>query len=275
MHRWCSAVVLGLLGIATTVGAQTVSPVAVAGVVQDQTGAVLASASVELVAASGAVVQSITADGSGTFRFNNVPPGQYALRASFEGFKPASARVRVGARAPGAQKLVLGLADLVHEITVSNADAVTTEAPGNRDSIVLDDKALADLPVFDRDVVGAVTRFLDAGSIGAGGVSLVVDGMEARSVGVSASAIQQIRINQDPYAAEFARPGRGRIEIVTKAGTEDYRASADFMFRDARLNARDPFAVTRPPEQRRIVEGFLSHPRRQDDVLHADGRAKR
>ncbi len=178
-----------------------------------------------------------------------------------EGFKPASVRLRVGSRAPAPQRLVLKLGGIAQEITVnSGADQVTTAAGDNRDAIVIDPKTIENLPVFDQDIVGAVSRFLDQGSLGTGGVTLIVDGMEATSVGMSASAIEQIKINQDPYSAEYARPGRGRIEIITKAGTQDYHGAANLTFRDARLNGRDPFALTRAPEQRRIFEGSLGGP---------------
>ena len=40
-----------------------------------------------------------------------------------------------------------------------------------------------------------------------------------------------MRINQDPYAAEFQRPGRGRIEVVTKAGSDAYHGSLDATLR--------------------------------------------
>ena len=79
-------------------------------------------------------------------------------------------------------------------------------------------------PIFDNDVIGTLSRFLDPGSLGSEGATLVVDGMEARKVGVSPSA-SEVKINQDPYAAEFQRPGRGRIEVVTKAGSDAYHGS--------------------------------------------------
>ena len=83
---------IALLAIGRLSYGQSAGPVVVTGVVQDQTGAVLAGASVELASVSGgaAAVQSTTADGSGAFRFEKVPPGQYELRANYEGFKPAS-----------------------------------------------------------------------------------------------------------------------------------------------------------------------------------------
>src|SRR5713226_6526796 len=105
-----------------------------------------------------------------------------------------------------------------------------------------------------------MSRFLDAGSVATGGVTLVVDGLESTRVPVSASAIQEVKINQNPYSAEFSRPGRGRIEIITKPGSQEYHGTLNFLFRDYLLNARDPFAVTRPNEQRRIFEGNLAGP---------------
>ena len=87
-----------------------------------------------------------------------------------------------------------------------------------------------------------------------------MDGVESTRAGVSASAIQEVKLNQDPYSAEFSRPGRGRIEIITKPGSAAFHGTFNFLFRDYRLNARDPFALTRPPEQRRIFEGNFTGP---------------
>jgi hypothetical protein len=242
--------------------AQTAVPgVAVDGVVLDQTGAVLAGATVELVNAAGAVTKTVDADAVGTFRFDAVPPGTYQLRATFEGFKPASARVRVGARPPSRQKLVLELASISQEITVSDsATEMNTTASSNVDAVSIDQNMLDSLPVFDRDYIATVSRFLDTGSLGTGGVTVVVNGMEVNALNVSASAVAQIRINQDPYSAEYSRPGRGRIEILTKPGTQTFHAETNAIVRDARFNARNAFATSKPPEQRRIFEGFLGGP---------------
>lgn len=237
-------------------------PTSVRGVVRDQTGAVLPAAQVELLDESGVAVRHVAADAQGEFLIDAVPPGAYTLKIQFEGFRASTVKVRVtGRRTPARQTVVLDLATQTQEVTVNAGDdVITAAANANRDAVVLDDKELRNLPVFDRDIVGALSRFLDASALGTGGVTLVVDGMEARKVGVPLSAIQQIKINQDPYSAEFPRPGRGRIEVVTKAGAEQYSGSMDFTFRDAQLNARDPFADSRPVEQRRIYEGVLGGP---------------
>jgi hypothetical protein len=91
-------------------------------------------------------------------------------------------------------------------------------------------------------------------------VTLIVDGIEMKNVSVSASSIQEVRINNDPYSTEFNRPGRGRIEITTKPGSPEFHGEANFIFRDAIFNAKNYFAQTRPPEARRIFEGHLSGP---------------
>jgi len=228
----------------------------VIGTVQDQTGGVLAGAVVTLVGPASTPDRVVKADAVGHFRIDDVAAGNYQLRAEYEGFKPALARLKVGPRAPGQQKLVLQLAGLTQEITVGD-NPVSIDAAQNRNTITVDKKLIAALPIFDQDPVAALSRFLDPA---AGGTTLVVDGMEARKIGVSASAIKQIKINQDPYAAEFGRPGQGRIEVTTEAGSEAYHGEFNVTFRDGRLNARNAFETTTSPEQRRIFEGSLSGP---------------
>jgi hypothetical protein len=249
-----------LLCMASEASAQP--PGSVQGVVQDQSGGVILHVAVDLLSDAGATVAATETDASGTFSFAGIPPGDYTIRALLDGFKPATSPVRIAAgRRTPSQKLTLELASVAQEITVQReAATVGTSADANRDAVAIDSSALRDIPIFDRDVVGALSRFLDASALGTGGVTLMVDGMEARKLGVAPSAIQGVKINQDPYSAEFPRPGRGRIEVITKAGTERYSGSMDFTFRDARLNSRDPFADSRPPEQRRIYEAVLGGP---------------
>jgi hypothetical protein len=237
------------------------APVFITGVVQDQTGAVLPGAVVDLLNSGGVVAQSTTADGVGVFRFDSVSADQYQIVARFEGFNPASTRVRVTTRAPGPQKLVLSIAGLKQEITVSsNAAEVRATASSNADAISVDTTMLESLPVFDNDLVATMSRFLDTGSLGNAGVTLVVNGMEVSALNVSAAAVQQIRINQDPYSAEYSRPGRGRVEILTKPGDQEYHGDISSLIRDARVNARNPFATQKPPEERRAADGFFGGP---------------
>lgn len=248
-----------LLLLASPVLAQSPA-VAVTGVVQDQSGAVVPGVGVGIVDENGLIVKSTTSDNTGAFRLD-VAPGQYVLQASLEGFKTASNRVRVTNRPITNQKLVLFIADIKQDVTVNNGgSSVDTSAANNVDAIGVDQAMLAKLPVFDQDYIGTISRFLDSSAIGTGGVTLVVNGMEVSALRVSASAVAQIKVNQDPYSAEYSRPGRGRIEILTKPGGQTYHGELNLIGRDAVLDARNAFATVRPPERKHIVEGMLSGP---------------
>ena len=260
MHRFIWLLFLVLVSFILVFPQSSSRRSTITGVVQDQTGAAIMGARVELKTAN-ANPQSTTTDQSGSFRFNEVSPGKYEITISEQGFESSTKAVTLGAQPLAPLQVVLAIASLRQETTVTSAPAqITTEAADNKDTIALSEQALSNLPVFDQDYVGAMSRFLDPGSVGTNGVSLVVNGMEVSNLGVSPSAIKEIKINQDPYSAEYARPGRGRIEVTTKPGSPEYHGTFNFIFRDAHLNARDPFALSRPPEQRRIYEGVLTGP---------------
>src|SRR4051812_11711639 len=128
-----------MLVLAGSAGQAPAAGVTVSGTVLDQSGAVLPAAPIELIDQSGTVVQYSTANDEGAFRFDAVRPGNYTLRTTVEGFKPRSLRVRVAARAVVDQKLVLDLADVTQEVTVSDRGAgINTGAANNVDAVSVD-----------------------------------------------------------------------------------------------------------------------------------------
>lgn len=233
---------------------------AVRGEVLDATGAALPGATVTL-AAAGAVVRTATTDGGGAFVFQGVPPGSYTVSATLQGFQARSADVVVGPRAPKLLHLTLALAGMRQEITVAGETPQVAMSPSsNANAITVTQAMLESLPIFDDDPIATLSGFLDSTAIATGGVTLLVNGMEVNSLNVSTSAIQQIKINQDPYSALYSRPGRGRIDIITKPGSQQFDGSGSVIARDARLNARNAFAAVRSPEQRRIADGYVGGP---------------
>ena len=61
-------------------------------------------------------------------------------------------------------------------------------------------------------------------SVGPNGGQIYVDGftMDAGSMLPPKNAIREIRINQNPFSAQYDRVGYGRIEILTKPGTNKF-----------------------------------------------------
>ncbi|MBI4463239.1 MAG: TonB-dependent receptor [Acidobacteria bacterium] len=219
----------------------------------------MASALVRLISSAGEA--EAWTGGRGEFRFDNLAPGVYEIQVGLPGFEPLRRRVRLGARSVQNLSLRLTLARLEQELTIAEPTfQVNTDATNNAAAISVEGNVLDNLPVLDLNYLSALSRFLEAGAPGGGGTSLIVDGMEMRNVGVTASAIQEIRINNNPYTVEYPRWSRRRIEVITKSSADRYHGTFNFLFRDYSLNARDAFAVERPREQRRIYEGSLFGP---------------
>jgi hypothetical protein len=144
--------------------------------------------------------------------------------------------------------------------TGENVPLVSTDTQGNQNTNTIDRNALDRIPVFDQDYITAMSRFLDDNAIGTNGVTLVVNGIEANGPGVTPSAVQEVRINNNPYSARFSRPGRARLEIITKGGSPQYHGSLNFLFRDSVFDASNAFAVVKPPERRQYYEGSVTGP---------------
>ena len=236
--------------------------VAVTGSVVDPRRAPVTDAVVTLKQEPGTAVASAKTDAAGRFHFDSVEDGDYSIEVEREGFAPSVTPLQVRGRAPAPLAIRLVLTSVVTKVTVLGDETaqVSTDISQNLDTASVDQNLLENVPVFDQDYVTAMSAFLDAGAIGTSGVQTIVNGVEVTSVTVSASAVQEVRINQNPYSAEYNRPGRGGIEIITKEAASDYHGTFNFIFRDSVLNARDPFALVRPPEQRRIFEGSFSGP---------------
>src|SRR5437879_5730074 len=237
----------------------------VSGSVFDPSNAILYGASVTLTAGKQDVLRTTT-DAKGEFRFDSVAPGRYEVRAEYPGFKTGRARMTVRNAAPSPLRLELAIADVQETVKVDSDGPQTNTNPSeNLDLIRLRSGDLENLPVLDGDVVGALARLLDPASVGSGGPTVVIDGLPSSDHNLRASEIQEVRINNNPYSAEYARPGRGRIEIITKTGSSKYHGSVDFGLRDFRLDARNAFALERPPQRRRQLEANISGPLLKDD----------
>jgi Carboxypeptidase regulatory-like domain len=239
------------------------STAVVIGIVLDPSGAAISGAQVRLTIADGTTVQTSATDAAGTFRLVKVAPGNYSIHTEASGFQQKDLAVAVGEKAISPLRINLSISSQSQTVTVGGQDLsmrVTTDVAENRNANTIDRDALDRVPVFDQDYINTLSRFLDDSAVGTNGVTLVVNGLEANGPGVTASAVQEVRINQNPYSALFSRPGRARLEIVTKGGTPDFHGTVNFLFRDSVFDARNTFADQKPQEQRQFYEGSLTGP---------------
>ena len=244
-------------------GAESAVARSLAGVVLDPSGASIAGAQVVLRTTEASAALETKTDATGAFRFDNVRTGKYDLEVEAEGFRTTHVQATITARRTSALRVVLPILVQTENVTVAtgeNVPLVSTDTQSNQNTNSIDRNALDRIPVFDQDYITAMSRFLDDNATGTNGVTLVVNGIEANGPGVTPSAVQEVRINNNPYSARFSRPGRARLEIITKGGTSDYHGSLNFLFRDSVFDASNAFAVVKPPERRQYYEGSVTGP---------------
>jgi hypothetical protein len=236
----------------------------VTGIVLDPSGAAVPDAQVRLTSPDGTtVVARTTTDSAGTFRFEKLASGVYSVDVQALGFRETKLDVAVGKKQLSPLRINMLIAAQNEVVNVGAQDSsaqITTEIAENQNANTMERSALDRVPVFDQDYVTTLSRFLDDNSIGTSGVTLIVNGVEANGPGVTPSAVQEVKINQNPYSALFSRPGRARLEIITKGGTPDFHGTVNFLFRDSVFDARNTFATQKPPEQRQYYEGSLTGP---------------
>ena len=92
-----------------------------------------------------------------------------------------------------------------------------------------------------------------------GGGGIVIDGFGGGRM-PNRDEIQEIRINENSFTAEQSNQSRGRTEIITRGGTGRFNGDASFNFADESLDARNFFAASRPPYQRRNFSTNVSGP---------------
>jgi outer membrane receptor protein involved in Fe transport len=105
----------------------------------------------------------------------------------------------------------------------------------------------------------AALRALAVRSGGPRGPQIIVDGFAGGRLPPKES-IREIRINDNPFSAEYSEMGLARIEIFTKPGTEKFHVNGFFNFNDESLNSRNPFSLDRTPFQSRLFGGNFSGP---------------
>lgn len=231
------------------------------GVVTDPLGGAVAGASVEVRRdGDGRKAGGDETDGGGAYAITGLEAGTYRVTAGRKEFSlGTSAPVTLAAGGSATVDIPLALAPVEEKVTVqSGEDAVGLSPANDAGGIVLRGADLDALP-DDPDELADALQALAGPAAGPNGGQVFVDGFTGGRMPPK-SSIREIRINASPFSAEYDRPGFGRIEIVTKPGSDRFRGETQMRFNDESLNTRNPYAPNKPPYQRREWGGNLSGP---------------
>jgi len=225
------------------------------GAVVDVRGKPIPGAQVKLENKESKKKFAATCNQVGEFAFSGLPAGAYALSASARGFEEERRTLQVGARLERPLRIRLGVAEISEEVTVTAHASSSPSAEENIDALQIDQNWLKSLPYKDGDALSVPSLFLDPAAFGGGEAKLIVDGVEASALEVPALSISGVFVNRNPYSAEFAESGKGRIEVITRRGSrKNYRGNLSLVLRNSALEARNAFAKTKPLLQRAIPE---------------------
>jgi hypothetical protein len=240
----------------------------ITGTVTDQTGAVLPGVTVTAKHLGRGLVKEAVTTGSGGYVLPFLPTGEYDLTFELAGFKTHVARavaLHVNDRlAIDAQLAVSGM-----EASIEVSAAARLIQPTPQVQNLMGSTQVQELPLNNRNFVQLATLVPGVSSslpdeVGIGLTNVVslsiagarrnavnwfVDGASNVDVGSNITllstptleSIEEFKIITSSYAAEWPRSGGGVINVVTKAGSNDFRGSAYEYFRNDGLNANSFF----------------------------------
>jgi len=232
------------------------------GHIADQTGALIPGAIVTVTTADGKSVGTATADASGAYSVSGLAPGSYIVKTTFAGFADFQSQA-IPVAGGQIKRVDVAMAIEVEQqnvVVTDDTPTVSVDAGSNASSMVLKDKDL-DALSDDPDELSNELTALAGPSAGPNGGQIYIDGFTGGQLPPK-SAIREIRVNQNPFSAEYDRLGYGRIEILTKPGTDKLHGQVFVMGNDSATNTGSPFLPNVPPYYRiqynASVSGALS-----------------
>lgn len=245
--RIASAVLPAALFIAAA-NAQTSAPAPTAsihGLVADATGAVIPNATVVATSTSGQPAGKATSNGVGEYTIRGLAPGSYGITATATGFavftQPAVSVTAGQVKTLNATMQI----EVQEQVQVeSEVNSVSTSPDSNANAVVIkghDLDALSD----DPDELQNELEALAGPAAGPNGGQIYIDGFTGGQLPPK-SSIREIRVNQNPFSAEYDRLGYGRIEIFTKPGTGSVHGDIQGQGNDSAFNTQNPLLTGAP-----------------------------
>lgn len=242
----------------------------VSGELTDSSGAMVPDAKILLTDQQKGFSFTTTSDSNGRYLFRSVPPGVYVLAAEVKGFeKIGSKPFNVDINQNATTNLSLKVAGATQTIQVqAQAQAIQTEDAETGQ--VVNRKFINDLPLISRNVVDLTslapgvtemddqcgasctgTNFVSNGSRGstsdilADGASVTNSepngGITAATYLPSPEAVEEFKVEQTNFSAEYGFSGGSVVNLITRSGTNSFHGSGYDFVRDQSLDSNNWF----------------------------------
>ena len=228
------------------------------GQVLDPSKAIVPGASVTLT--MGKDIFTTKSGQDGIYSFHEIPSGAYSLTVEADGFARLT-RSNVAIAAGQTRQLDLSVIIAVQEqnvdVTARN-NGVSVNPDENGGAIVLNGGDL-DALSEDPDQLQNELQALAGPTAGPNGGEIYVDGFVGGQIPPK-SSIREIRINQNPFSAEFNKIGYGRIEILTKPGSDKFSGHISSFGSTSALNTGNPLLQEKPDYYIYSLQGDVNGP---------------
>ena len=261
---------------------------AIEGTVTDQTGAVVANATVTLTNEETGISQTVQTQENGNFRFTPLPAAKFKLAASAQGFKTTiqeHVQLAVAETQTVNLHLTVGGGESVVNVT---GEAPLVETAQGRVSGEIEEGKVHDLPLTGRNfytlvvLTPGVTGLASGGgqayaqasgdifnpefgvNLSANGArsesnSFLIDGASIDSsqrngvtnINPNAEDVQELRVAANNFSAEYGRNSSALVNITTKQGSNKFHGALDFYHTDNKLQAANEFQNAGVPVFRR------------------------
>jgi hypothetical protein len=228
------------------------------GEVVDPSGAVVPKAQIKLLHRS--EVQQTQSSADGHYSIRTLAPRTYTLKVNARGFAPLTIQgISLAAGSVKELNLPLEIAADHEDVTVAgHTQGVGVSPDQSAGSMVFrgsDLDALSDNP----DELQAELQQLAGAAAGPNGGQIYIDGFAGGQLPPK-SSILEIRVNQNPFSSEYDRIGYGRVEIITKPGSEQFHGSLSGNGNTSFTNSANPLVSQQPDYNLYSYSGFVSGP---------------
>jgi hypothetical protein len=251
------------------------------GTISDASAAAVPNANVTVKNLTTGVQTTTKSTGTGEYRFNNLPVGQYELNAQAPGFSPSKVgNLDIELNKTATVNITLQVGAITAAVEVSEAaatiDTTTAQVGATYERIEAIEVPSSSLPLGVLNL-----SLLEAGVANPGGIGLgdgpSVGGQRPRNnsfniegvnddrrdvtghnIAVPNEAVAQFSMLQNQFSAEFGDSTGGQFNTVVKSGGNQIHGSAYEYFQNRNLNANDNLNA---------LSGILSPPRYDQNTI--------
>ena len=252
------------------------------GTAVDEQGVALPGVTVTLRNQASGVSRVVVTAVDGRFRLPAIPPGKYLIKAELSGFSTQEVRdveITIGLglkhdfsmRVQSVQETVTVVGDTpMVDVTRSEVAGVVTQQ--QIETLPINSRQYLSLallmPGTSQDAtrsffatvnVGGSMTFNSTGNIVDGVINNFAEDGEPRQ-DFAEDAVQEFKVSNVQYKAEFGLATGGVVQVVTKSGSNDLHGNAFEYFRSKALNAKGVFETVKPDYRRDQFGGSLGGP---------------